>query len=274
MEIDPAAFLTASVEVVSYWGLRVLGAIAVLIVGRAVAGTLRRGMRRGLERAEIEAALVPFLSSAVYYLAMAVVVIAVLNIFGIQTTSLVAILGAAGLAIGLALQGTLSNVAAGVMLLVFRPFRIGDYIEAGGEGGSVHEIGLFTTKLDTPDNVRIVIPNSVVYGGIIKNYAANDTRRVDLTIGISYADDIGKAIEIVRSVLGEDARVLRDPAPTVAVGELGASSVDLVVRPWCAGSDYWALRFDLTRAIKERLEAGGCSIPFPQHDVHVRQPSA
>jgi small conductance mechanosensitive channel len=258
-----------AVALVSNWGLQVVGAIALLIVGRIAAGMVSRGVRRSLERASVDAGLVPFFSSASYYVVLTVVVIAVLQLFGIQTTSLVAVVGAAGLAVGLAMQGTLSSFAAGVMLLVFRPFTIGNYVEVAGAAGSVEEIGLFTTTLNTPDNVKIVIPNSAVYGRTIKNYSANETRRVDLVMGISYTDDIERAIGIIREVVGKDTRVLSDPDVTVAVSELGDSSVNIAVRPWCKGTDYWPLRFDLTRALKEELEAGGCSIPFPQRDLHV-----
>jgi small conductance mechanosensitive channel len=256
-------------SITSTWGLRVIGAVVVLIVGRFVAGLLRRTTRRALERSKIEPSLVPFFASAVYYLAITVVVIAVLQLFGIETTSLIAVVGAAGLAIGLAMQGTLSNVASGVMLLIFRPFRLGDFVEAAGVAGSVAEIGLFSTVLNTPDNVRISVPNSGIYGATIKNYSANDTRRNDLVIGISYGDSIPQAIEIIRNVLASDARVLPEPAAVVAVAELGDSSVDLVVRPWCRKEDYWNLRFELFRRLKEELESGGCSIPFPQRDVHL-----
>lgn len=257
------------ITLISSWGLRVLGALAVLIIGRWIAGRIRSGVRRGLEKAQADKALVPFFSSMAYYVVIAVTLIAVLNLFGIETTSLIAVLGAAGLAVGLALQGTLSNFAAGVMLLVFRPFRIGDYVDIAGTAGSAIEIGLFTVTLDTPDNVRIIVPNSTVFGQTIKNYAANETRRNDLVVGISYDDDIGKAISTIEKILTADARVLKDPAPVVATSELGDSSVNLVVRPWCSKEDYWTLRFDLTRRIKEGLEAAGCSIPFPQQDVHL-----
>ena len=200
---------------------------------------------------------------------LVVVLVAALGIVGIQTASLLAVFGAAGLAVGLALQGTLSNFAAGVMLLLFRPFHVGHYIEAGGTAGSVVAIGLFVTTLNTPDNVQILVPNAAVWGGTIKNYAANETRRNDLTVGISYADDIGRAIKIVLDVLAADSRVLAEPASLVAVSELADSSVNLVVRPWCKSADYWAVRFDLLRLIKEALEQGGVSIPFPQRDVHI-----
>ena len=254
---------------VTTWGLSVVGALAVLILGRVVAGAVRRGVQRGLERAETDPSLVPFFASIAYYTVMAVVVIAVLGLFGIETTSLIAVLGAAGLAVGLALQGTLSNFAAGVMLLLFRPFRAGDYVEVAGTSGSVAEISIFTTILTTPDNVKIIVPNSTIWGETIKNYSANDTRRNDLVVGIAYGDDIGRAIEVINGVLAADSRVLKEPEPVVAVNELGDSSVNLVVRPWCNKGDYWPLRFDLQRTLKEQLEGAGLSIPFPQHDVHL-----
>ncbi len=256
---------------VTTWGIQVVGAVALLVVGRIVAGLLRRGARRAMESAKLDPSLIPFLASLVYYLALAVVLIAVLNLFGIQTTSLIAVLGAAGLAVGLALQGTLSNFAAGVMLLLFRPFRLGDYVEVGGTAGSVAEISIFTTVLNTPDNVRILVPNSTIWGDVIKNYSANDNRRNDLVVGIAYGDDIGKALDTLRSVLEADSRVLKDPKWQIAVASLGDSSVNIVVRPWCRKEDYWDLRFDLTRTIKEQLEAAGCNIPFPQRDVHLYQ---
>jgi len=272
--LDTQGMMDAVQQAVSTWGLRVVGAIAVLVVGWLVAKTIRASVRRALIRSRLDNTLVPFFSSMIYYLLLAFVVLAVLRLFGIETTSFIAVLGAAGLAVGLALQGTLSNFSAGVMLLVFRPFKVGDYVDAGGTAGSVQEIGLFATTMNTPDNVRIIVPNSQVYGTTIKNYAANDTRRNDLVIGISYDDDIAKAIETIQAVLSEDSRVLAEPAPVIAVSELGDSSVNLVVRPWCTKEEYWGLRFDLTRAIKERLEAAGCSIPYPQTDVHLHQAGA
>jgi small conductance mechanosensitive channel len=202
---------------------------------------------------------------------LAAVIIAVLGLFGIETTSLVAVLGTAGLAIGLAVQGTLANFSSGVMLLLFRPFRVGDYIDAAGVAGTVNEIGVFSKTLNTPDNVRIIVPNSGIFGATIKNFSANDTRRNDIVLGISYDDDISNAIAVVNSVLGKDSRILSDPEPTVAVSELADSSVNLVVRPWCRKEDYWNLRYDLIRKFKEELERGGCSIPYPQHDVHLHQ---
>lgn len=258
-----------SLTLASSWGLSVVGAIAVLVVGRWLAGAIRRSVLRALERGGVDATLVPFLSNMAYYLVLTIVVIAVLTLFGIETTSLIAVLGAASLAVGLALQGTLSNFSAGVMLLLFRPFKPGDFVEVAGVTGSVVEIGIFTTWLNTADNIRILVPNSSVYGNTLKNYSANDNRRVDLVVGISYDDDIGVAIDTLTQIVKGDTRVLADPAPMIGVAELADSSVNLVVRPWCERADYWSLRCDLTRAFKERLEAAGCSIPYPQQDVHL-----
>jgi len=256
-------------DLISTWGIQVVGAIALLLVGRWAAGMVRRGVRRSLEKGNVDHALVPFFSSMGYYLTLTVVIIAVLSLFGVQTTSLVAVLGAASLAVGLALQGTLSSFAAGVMLLIFRPVRIGDFVEVAGQAGSVTELGLFTMLLKTGDNIQIIIPNSSVYGAVIKNYSAHDTRRIDLVMGVSYNDDLGTAKRIIEETLTKEARVLADPAPTIAVSELADSSVNFVVRPWVNSGDYWPTRFDLTRALKENLEAGGCSIPYPQQDLHV-----
>jgi len=263
-----AALATAGSMLVEY-GMNVVGAIVLLVVGRAVAGWGRTRVRQILESRKTDPSLIPFFSAMVYWAVLGVAVIAVLNLFGVETTSIIAVLGAAGFAVGLALQGTLSNFAAGVMLLLFRPVRVGDYVVVGGEGGTVREIDLFNLVLDTPDNVRIIIPNSNVYGNKIKNFSTNDTRRLDLVMGISYADDIGKAIAIIERVIQADSRTLKEPAPTIAVNELADSSVNIIVRPWCNASDYWAMRWDLLRKLKEELEAGGCSIPFPQTDLHV-----
>lgn len=252
------------------WGMKVLGALAVLIVGRILAGSARKTARRLMDRAETDPTLQKFLTSLVYYLVLIVAAVAALGMVGIQMASVLTILATAGLAVGLALQGTLSNVASGVMLLIFRPFKVGDIIEAGGgPTGKVESIGLFSTTLNTPDNIHIVVPNSSIYGGTIHNYTHHPIRRVDLVMGISYDDDIGLAVKTIQDVLEEEPRVLKDPAHQVAVAELADSSVNLVVRPWCTVDDYWGVRFDLTRALKERLEGAGCSIPYPQQDVYM-----
>lgn len=268
-QIDVRALTDEAVLLLSEWGLQVLGALVVLVAGWTGARWIRRATRRALGRAGMDETLVPFLSSLAYYAVLVFVGVAVLNLFGVQTASIIAVLGAAGFAVGLAFQGTLSNFSSGVMLLIFRPFAVGDFVEVSGEAGTVAEIGVFATRVDTPDNVRVTVPNSEVFGNVIKNYHANPTRRVDLEIGIGYDDDIGGALETARRVLSADDRVLETPEPTVAVDTLGDSSVGLIVRPWCGTGDYWPLRRELTRSLKEQLEADGYSIPYPQRDVHV-----
>lgn len=273
MDINIADLLAGATDYLTHYGLSVVGAIALLIVGRMAAGWGRSISRKGMTKAEVDPTLVAFFSKAVYYLILIIVVIAVLSLFGVETTSLIAVLGAAGLAVGLALQGTLSNFAAGVMLLIFRPFKLDDFVDIGGTQGFVVEIGLFSTTLKTTDNVKIIVPNSSVWGGTIGNYNGYETRRVDLVIGISYDDNIQTAMDTIRTVVASDDRVLADPAVQIAVSNLGDSSVDLVVRPWCQAADYWDVRFELTRTIKEGLEAAGCSIPYPQQDVYMHQVS-
>ena len=268
-ELDVGTVVSQSIDVLASWGLKVLGAIVVLLIGRMIASWGRKFTSRALERAGVDETVVPFAAKLVYFLIMVFVLLAVLGLFGIPTTSIIAVLGAASLAVGLALQGTLSNFAAGVMLLLFRPFDVDDYIEVAGHAGTVKTVGVFATTLNTLDNVQITIPNGKVYGEAIKNYSANDIRRVDLVASVAYDDDLQTAKDTLMAILEADERVLDDPAPTVAVSELGASSVDFVVRPWCRAEDYWNVRFDLTRAIKESLEDAGCSIPFPQQDMHV-----
>ena len=262
-----AAFIAANYR-------HALAAAVILALGWLVAGWVRRLTRLAMTRGEVDAALVPFVTKLVYYALLAVTFVAALNRLGVATTSVVAIFGAAGLALGLALQGTLSNFASGVMLLVFRPFDLGDFVEVGGTTGVVMEIGVFSTTLRTPDNVKIVVPNKQIYDTTISNYQGFETRRVDLVMGIAYDDDIGTALSTIREIVSGDERVLADPEPQIAVSNLGDSSVDIVVRPWCATGDYWDLRFDLTRRLKEGLEAAGCSIPFPQRDVHVHRHGA
>ena len=251
--------------------LHVIAAIVILVVGRMVAGWARKLTRKGLERGDVDATLVPFVAKLVYYSVLAVVVIAALNRLGVATTSVIAIFGAAGLAVGLALQGTLANFASGVMLLIFRPFDLGDFVDAGGTTGTVEEIGIFSTTLKSPDNIRITVPNGQVYGATIKNFNGYETRRLDMVMGISYNDNIQTAMETIRSIVTADDRVLAEPEVQIAVSNLGDSSVDLVVRPWCDAADYWGLKFDLNRRLKEGLEAAGCSIPYPQQDTHVHQ---
>jgi small conductance mechanosensitive channel len=251
------------------YGIKIVAAIAILIIGFWLAGRIRNVVKRSLEKTgKVDATLSGFLSAVARYLVLIVTVFAVVAQFGVEISSLLVVFGSAGLAVGLALQGTLSNVAAGVMLLLFRPFKVGDFVEVGGHSGTVQVISLFVTELSTPDNVQIIIPNSAVWGSSVKNYSFHDTRRVDLAIGISYADDIDKGMAVVHDVIKADSRVNGDPEPMVAVSNLGDSSVDLVVRVWCAAGDYWPLKFALTKAIKEGLDANGVSIPFPTRTVY------
>lgn len=256
---------------VATWLPKIAGALAVLIVGLMVAGWARTLVRKAMSRSKVDDTLIPFVAGVVRVGLIALVAIAAVSTLGVPVASFVAVLGAAGLAIALAFQGTFSNFAAGVMLLTFRPFKPGDYVDIAGTAGTIQEIGIFTCVMTTPDNVRILVPNSEVFGQTIKNYSANETRRIDLVMGVGYDDDLGVAMRTCMDVITADARVLADPEPTVAVSELGDSSVNMVVRPWVNGSDYWATRFDLTRALKENLEAAGCSIPYPQRDVHLFQ---
>jgi small conductance mechanosensitive channel len=258
-----------TLSLIPNWGLRVIGGIALLIFGWFGAKILRRTVRIGLTRTHIHATLVPFIGSLVYYLVIVFVGTATLNLFGIQTTSIIAILGAAGLAIGLSLQNTLANFAAGVMLLLFSPFKVGDYIEAGGVSGTVKEIRVFSIMLSTPDNVQVTVANSMVYEEAIKNYSVNDTRRVDLEVSIGYGDNIETALHTIRKILDNDERVLDDPAYFCNVTSLSDSAVNIFVRPWSRASDFWDLKCDLTRALKEELEKAGCTIPYKQQDVHL-----
>ncbi|MHA1113605.1 MAG: mechanosensitive ion channel family protein, partial [Alphaproteobacteria bacterium] len=219
--------------------------------------------------AKLDETLRHFFSSLVRYVILAVTALAVLAQFGIQTASLLAVFGAAGLAVGLALQGTLSNVAAGVMLLIFRPFKIGDYVEVAGLAGTVKTVGLFVTELATPDNVHITAPNGQIWGSAVKNFSRNPTRRVDFALDIGYGDDIANAMAAIDAVIAGEDRILADPAPMTAVSNLGDSAVELAVRVWVATDDYWGVTFDLTRAFKERFDADGIDIPYPQRTLHV-----
>jgi small conductance mechanosensitive channel len=251
-------FIDQVVLILSTYGLKVVGAVAVLLVGLMIAGWARRIVTKLLSRSErVDPMLTGFFASLAKYLVLAITVIAVLNQFGVQTASLIAVLGAAGLAIGLALQGTLSNVAAGVMLLFFRPFKIGDYIDASGITGTVKSVGLFVTELATPDNVHIVAPNAQLWGTAIHNYSHNDTRRVDLVVGVAYEDDVEKALEILLDMGKADERVHADPEPFAAVAALADSSVNVTLRVWCDADNYWPLKFDLTKAIKASLDREG-----------------
>lgn len=258
-----------AVSWITIYGMQVLGAVAILIIGWIVAGIVRGSVMRLLRRTDTDEAIVTFAGSLTKVLILVFAVIAALAKFGIETTSLVAVLGAAGFAIGFALQGSLSNFAAGVLVLVFRPFKVGDYIDAAGTAGSVKEIQLFNTILATPDNVKVIVPNGQIYGNVIKNYAGYDTRRVDFVFGIGYGSSMDKAYEILKKILAEEKRILDEPAPQIAVSELADSSVNFVVRPWVKKEDYWSVKFDITQRVKQEFDANDIEIPFPQRSVHM-----
>ncbi|MCP4996821.1 MAG: mechanosensitive ion channel [Gammaproteobacteria bacterium] len=253
------------------WGINIFLAVLVFYFGRVVARIVVRIVGKLLTRSKMDEMLVNFITSILSALLLLVVIIAALDQLGVDTTSLIALVGAAGLAVGLALQGSLQNFAAGVMMIIFRPFKSGDFVEAGGVSGVVETINIFSTTLRTGDNREIIIPNGSIYSGAITNYSARDTRRVDMVFGIGYGDDIRKAKEIMQSILDADERVLKDPASTIAVSELADCSVNFVVRPWVKSADYWNLKFDLTERIKLAFDENGISIPFPQMDIHLEK---
>jgi len=259
---------------VALYGIKIIAAIVILIVGRWISKALKRLIQRMLTKSKVEATLVSFVGNLSYIALMTIVIIAVLNQLGIQTTSFIAIIGAAGLAIGLALQGSLANFAAGFLMIVFRPFKVGDVIEGAGVTGLVEEIQVFTTQMRTADNKTIIIPNAKLTGDNITNYTAKGTRRVDMVFGIGYGDDIDKAKKIIADVVANDSRILKDPPVAIGVLELADSSVNLAVRPWVNSADYWDVYFDTTEAIKKRFDAEGVSIPFPQRDIHIVSQSA
>jgi len=254
---------------VSVYSLNIIGAILIFIVGKWLARRIAKLLTKLLEKNNVDLTLVNFLSNLTYYTLIVLVVVAAAGRLGINTTSFLTIIGAAGLAVGLALKDSLSNFAAGVMLVLFRPFTIGDVVSTAGITAKVEKITIFNTLFCSADNQLIIVPNNKIISDIITNINAKDTRRVDLTVGISYSDDMAKTKEILDRLAKEDSRILSDPGPTIAVAELADSSVNLVFRPWVKTSDYWDVRFDLTEKIKNALDEAGISIPFPQQDVHL-----
>jgi small conductance mechanosensitive channel len=251
------------------WGIKIVLALAIFYVGRIVVGIVVNSIKKLMLSREMDEILVRFLVSILRWVLLLFVVVAALSQLGIDTTSLVALLGAAGLAIGLSLQSSLSNFASGVMLIIFRPFTKGDFVEAGGATGVVDKISILTTTMTTPDNKEVIVPNSSVFSNNITNYSARPTRRVDMVFGISYDDDIRKAKQLLEQIIADDERVLAEPAPTIALSELADSSVNFVVRPWVNAADYWAVLFHTNEQVKLRFDAEGISIPYPQMDVHV-----
>ena len=255
------------------FAINLLIAILVFYIGRAIARLIVRVLGNVAQRSKVDESLTKFLLDLAYGLLMAVVFIAVLERLGIKTTAAVAILGAMGLAVGFAMQGSLGNFASGVMIIIFKPYKVGDVVSVAGHTGKVDSIQVFNTVLVTPDNRRIMIPNGQVTSGSIENITALDTRRVDIVFGIGYDDDIKKAKEMIEGILESDSRILPEPAPQVAVSELGDNSVNFVVRPWCKTGDYWGVMFDTLERLKQAADENGISIPYPQRDVHLFQES-
>ncbi|MBB3143476.1 mechanosensitive ion channel family protein [Halomonas organivorans] len=249
--------------------INLVAALAIFVVGRWIVKLLHGLSIKAMQRGRLDPLLIKFLGNILYALMMIFVVLAAISQIGIQTTSLIAVLGAAGLAVGLALQGSLANFAAGVLVIIFRPYKIGDYVEAGGTSGTIDDVQIFTTELRTPDNRKVIVPNGQMMSGAITNYSSHDTRRVDLVVGVGYDDDIDTVRRVLESVVADDPRVLADPAPNIRMSAMGDSSVNWIVRPWVKAADYWDVFWEMTEEIKRRFDAEGISIPFPQRDVHV-----
>lgn len=274
MDIDIQALMNEYTPVLIDFGIRLLTAIGIFVVGRYIAGLIVKVVRGLLQKQSVDPTVEQFIGSLLKSLLMVMVVVVVLTQLGIETASLIAVLGAAGLAVGLALQGSLANFASGVLLIVLRPCKAGDYIDAGGSSGTVEKIDILATTLVTPDNKVVVIPNSSIMGGAITNYSAKNTRRIDLELGVGYDADLNQVKTTVMQLLEADSRVLKTPAPTVEVVTLADSSVNFVVRPWVATSDYWGTYFDLQKGMKEAMDKAGINIPYPQVDVHMPEKSA
>jgi len=261
-------------ELVITYGIKVITALVIFIIGKMVANWVKKLVIKVMKKADVDQMIISFTSSIAYIAMLAFVVVAALGQLGIQTTSFIAILGAAGLAIGLALQGSLANFAAGFLLIIFRPFKVGDVIEAAGVTGKVNAIHIFTTTLTTPDNKTIIVPNAKLGSDNIINYSTQATRRVDLTVGVSYDADLKEVRTILEDIVSKDSRILSDPAHQIAVSELGDNSVNFVVRLWVESADYWDVFFNTTETVKTRFDAAGIGIPFPQRDVHVYEHKA
>ncbi|MEM8603749.1 MAG: mechanosensitive ion channel domain-containing protein [Cyanobacteria bacterium P01_H01_bin.121] len=268
---DLSTFLEVGQDLITRFGLNIIAAIVIFLLGQWVAGFAKRLVRRLMSKSQVDPTLISFGSTLTHYGILVFAVVAALNRLGVQTASLIAIVGAAGLAVGLALQGSLSNFAAGTLIVMFRPFNVGDLIEAAGVLGSVEEIQLFTTAVITLDNKRVIIPNSSLTADNIANYTSTGKLRVDTVIGVAYDADIDQVKQVIADTLQSDPLVLSDPEPTVAVLELADSSVNFAVRPWAKPEDYWSVYFNTYENVKKRLDAEGITIPFPQRDVHLLQ---
>jgi len=251
------------------FAVNVLIAIVIFYVGKWVVNLIVRGLLKAMQKGDMDQTLRRFVANLARMLLMLFVIIAAINQLGVQTASLIALVGAAGLAVGLALQGSLANFASGVLIVLFRPYKVGDWIEGAGISGAVEEVQILTTVLKTGDNKQVIVPNSQIMGATITNYSANDTRRIDLVVGVSYDDDIDQVRKELEALVAAEDRILDDPAVTIAVSELADSSVNFVLRPWVSTADYWGVRFALTEAIKKRFDEVGISFPYPQQDVHI-----
>lgn len=256
------------------WGINLLMALVIFVIGRWIAKGISNVIKRLMRKAEVDEILTSFIGNILYFALILVVIIASLDQLGINTASILTIFATAGLAVGLALKDSLSSFAAGVMLVIFKPFKAGDFIEAAGITGAVEKLRIFSTVLRTGDNREITVPNSQIYGGTIVNYSARDTRRIDMTFGIGYDDDIRKARALIEAAMAEDERILKDPEPVILLMELADSSINFAVRPWVNSGDYWVVRSDLMEKVKEKFDANGISIPYPQTDVHLITESA
>ena len=273
--VDDVSQLWVQVQgIATDWGIKVIAALAIFIIGRWIAKGVRRGVRRMMEKGGADPIIIGFIGSILYIALLAFVVVAALGQLGIQTTSFIAILGAAGLAIGLALQGSLANFAAGFLMIIFRPFKVGDFVEVAGVAGVVKDMQIFTTTMKTGDNKTIIIPNAKISGDNIINYSAEKNRRVDMTVGVAYDADLSKVRDVLNDIISKDERILSDPAPLVVVGELADSSVNFIVRVWTKSENYWGVMFDANETIKNRFDEVGIGIPFPQREVHIVSGSA
>ena len=272
LQVDEAEALAIYTKYIVPWSIKVLLALLIFVIGQLIAKVVVKILGKLLSHTKLEKILVDFIKSLVNALLLVFVVVAALDQLGVNTNSVIAVLGAAGLAIGLALQGSLQNFAAGFMLLIFRPFKAGDFVEAAGTSGSIEKIGIFSTTMHTGDNKEVIIPNGSIYGGNIVNYSKRPTRRIDMTFSIGYGDDIRRARDVIAQIINAEPRVLAQPEPLIAVGELGTSSVNFFVRPWVKTEEYWAVKFALTEKIKLAFDDNGITIPFPQMDVHWNKP--
>lgn len=250
-------------------GINVIAALAIFFVGRLVVGLIEKGLHRLMRSQQVDPILESFVANFVYWALMTFVIIAAITKIGVQTASLIALIGAAGIAVGLAMQGSLANFAAGVLIVLFRPYRVGDWIEAGGTSGTVVEVQILTTILTSADNKRIIVPNGQVMEGIITNHSILATRRVDLVFGVAYEDDIDEVRRTLRSLVDADERILKEPECQIVVGELAQSSVNIYVRPWVHTADYWPVTFELTEAVKKRFDEVGFSFPYPQQEIRL-----